>query len=127
MKTQIVRTLAIFSFLVCGMAIYASTTASGNDKVIGTWQYSAPDAPYGYQDGTFEFKEADGKLVAIAVVGDTAYEIKTIRKEGDTYSFNLFVDGVDVDFIIKSGDNGLTGKAEGDGWELPITFKPAKK
>lgn len=127
MKTQMTKTLAIFGFLLFTMAVYAGTMETAKDKLKGNWSYSLPDAPYGYQDGIIEFKETDGQLTAVAKIGNSTYDIKEIKKEGDTYHCSLYVDGSDVKVSIKPDKEKLTGIVLADGWEMPITFKPIKK
>jgi hypothetical protein len=127
MKTQITKALAIFGFLFVTMAVYAGAMDTNSDKLKGNWSYSVPDAPYGYQDGSIEFKETDGKLTAVARIGTSSYTIKEIKKEGDTYHCNLWVDGSNVKVSIKPDKEGLTGKAIADGREMPVTFKKIKK
>jgi hypothetical protein len=127
MKAQIVKAAAIFGFLFVAMAAYAVAMDSNSDKLKGNWAYSLPDAPYGYQDGSIEFKEVDGKLTAVAQVGTSSYTIKGIKKEGDTFHCSLYVDGSDVKVSIKPDKEGLTGTVTADGWEMPVTFKKIKK
>lgn len=124
---QITKTAAILGFLFFTMAAYAGTTDANSDKLKGAWSYSLPDAPYGYQDGTIEFKETEGKLTGIARVGASSYTIKEIKKEGDTYHCSLSVDGNDVKVSIKPDKEELTGTVITDGWEMPVTFKRIKK
>jgi hypothetical protein len=127
MKTQLTKTAAIFSFLFVVMAISAGTMDANGDKLKGNWSYSLPDAPYGYQDGRIEFKEADGKLTAVAYIGTTSYTIKGITKEGDTFHCSLFVDGNDVKVSITPYKGELRGTVTSEGWEMPVTFKKIKE
>jgi hypothetical protein len=127
MKTQIAKAAAIFGFLFVTMAVYAGTMDSNSDKLKGNWTYSLPDAPYGYQDGSIEFKEVDGKLTAVAHIGTSSYTIKEIKKEGDTFHCSLFVDGNDVKVSIKPEKEELTGTVTAEGWEMPVTFKKIKE
>jgi hypothetical protein len=127
MKTQLTKATAIFSFLLLTMAVYAGAMDANSDKLKGNWSYSLPDAPYGYQDGSIEFKETDGKLTAVARVGTASYTIKEIKKEGDTYHCSLLVDGSEVKVSIKPDKEELTGTVIADGWEMPVTFKKIQK
>ncbi|MDR1201156.1 MAG: hypothetical protein LBL58_05925 [Tannerellaceae bacterium] len=127
MKTQITKVVAIFSFLFFTMAVYAGTMGANSDKLKGNWSYSLPDAPYGYQDGSIEFKEVDGKLTAVARVGTSSYTIKEIKKDGDTFHCGLLVDGNEVKVSIKADKEELTGTVTADGWEMLITFKKIKE
>lgn len=127
MKTQITKVFAIFSFLLFTMAVYAGTMNSNSNKLKGNWSYSLPDAPYGYQDGSIEFKETDGKLTAVVKIGNSTHTINEIKKDGDTYRCSLYVDGSDVKVAIKPDKEELKGTVVADGWEMPVTFKKLTK
>ncbi|MDR1402106.1 MAG: hypothetical protein LBJ60_00205 [Tannerellaceae bacterium] len=125
MKTQVTKVWAIFSLLLFTMAAYGATMDSTGDKLKGAWTYSLPDAPYGYQDGRIEFKEAEGKLTAVVLVGNASYTIKEIKKEGDLYHCSLYVDGNDLKISFKPDKEELKGTvvAVTEGWEMPVTFR----
>lgn len=127
MKTKITKALAVLCCMLFCLTAYAGTTETNNDKLKGSWTYSLPDAPYGYQDGSIEFKETDGKLTGVAKIGDSTYNINEVKKEGDSYNCSLYVDGSDIKVSIKPDKDGLSGTVIADGWEMPVTFKPIKK
>lgn len=125
MKTQLAKVITLFVCLtLCLSSVYAQKKADG--KLKGTWNYALPDAPYGYQEGSIEFKEADGKQTAVVKIGSQTINIKEIKKAGDEYKCSLFVDGADVDVTFKPGTDKITGMVSTDGWEMPLTLTPKK-
>ena len=95
MKTNMGK---VFTTLLCMMmclSLYAQEFTLG--MVVGLWNFSAPDAPYGYQKGTCQ-----------------------IKKTGEC---NFYVDGTYVSLtFIQEGKNKLTGKANAEGMVIPVTF-----
>ena len=111
MKTNMGK---VFTTLLCMMmclSLYAQEFTLG--MVVGLWNFSAPDAPYGYQKGTCQIKKT----------GETEMTVKEIKKESDTYKCNFYVDGTYVSLtFIQEGKNKLTGKANAEGMVIPVTF-----
>ena len=110
MKTNMGK---VFTTLLCMMmclSLYAQEFTLG--MVVGSWNFSAPDAPYGYQKGTCQIKKTGENLSAVFTISDTEMTVKEIKKESDTYKCNFYVDGTYVSLtFIQEGKNKLTGKA----------------
>ena len=121
MKTNMGR---VFTTLLCMMmclSLYAQEFTLG--MVVGLWNFSAPDAPYGYQKGTCQIKKTGENLSAVFTINDTEMTVKEIKKESDTYKCNFYVDGTYVSLtFIQEGKNKLTGKANAEGMVIPVTF-----
>ncbi len=127
MKTQVMKAWATLFCLFIFLTAYAAENETNPDKLNGVWEYSLPDAPYGYQEGTLEFLQKDGKQAGVAKIEGSTYNINEIKKEGDFYTCNLYVDGNDVKVKIKSGKDKMEGTVIAGGWEMPVTLKPVKK
>ncbi len=112
MKTNMGK---VFTTLLCMMmclSLYAQEFTLG--MVVGSWNFSAPDAPYGYQKGTCQIKKTGENLSAVFTISDTEMTVKEIKKESDgTYVSLTF---------IQEGKNKLTGKANAEGMVIPVTF-----
>ena len=121
MKTNMGK---VFTTLLCMMmclSLYAQEFTLG--MVVGLWNFSAPDAPYGYQKGTCQIKKTGENLSAVFTINDTEMTVKEIKKESDTYKCNFYVDGTYVSLtFIQEGKNKLTGKANAEGMVIPVTF-----
>ena len=66
MKTNMGK---VFTTLLCMMmclSLYAQEFTLG--MVVGSWNFSAPDAPYGYQKGTCQIKKTGENLSAVFTI-----------------------------------------------------------
>lgn len=113
---------ALFCFLFC-IAVSAQERGQDVSKIVGKWSYSAPDAPYGYQDGSLEFKSEKGKLTAKINIQGSVIEVKEIKVHGDTYSSSFYVDGNPIDLSITQNESKLEGIADTGGVSIPVTFR----
>lgn len=113
--------------ILCSLFLCIALHAQNKD-VINLWDFSAPEAPYGYQEGTFLIKEQDGKLSGEVKIQQSTVAVKEIKKDGDYYTCSFYIDGQAVDVKFKAkGKNQLEGQALGGGMDIPFTCKPAKK
>ena len=120
----------IFTTLLCLLfciAISAQDKAADLSKLVGDWSFSAPDAPYGYQDGSFQIKQENGKLTAKVNIQGSTLEINDIKAKGDTYTSSFYVDGTPVDLTMTQKGNKLEGMADAGGMQIPVKFKKTKK
>ncbi|MDD2437605.1 MAG: hypothetical protein PHG27_01060 [Massilibacteroides sp.] len=116
-------------FILCSFLLAFAVEAQTKTSVItNVWEYSAPNAPYGYQNGFFKIMEEQGKLKGEIIIQQTTVSIPNIKKENDKYTCSFFMEGqtIDVNFIFKD-KNLLEGQALGGGMDIPFTCKPAKK
>lgn len=124
--TNVRRALSALLCLFFCIAVSAQDRGKDFSKLVGHWSYSAPDAPYGYQDGTLEFKSEKGKLTAKINIQGSFIEVKEIKAHGDTYTSSFYVDGNPVDLFITQKDNKLEGTADSGGMSIPVTFERKK-
>ena len=106
---------------------HISDKAADLSKLVGDWSFSAPDAPYGYQDGSFQIKQENGKLTAKVNIQGSTLEINDIKAKGDTYTSSFYVDGTPVDLTMTQKGNKLEGMADAGGMQIPVKFKKTKK
>ena len=120
----------VFTTLLCLLfciAISAQDKAADLSKLVGDWSFSAPDAPYGYQDGSLQIKQENGKLTAKVNIQGSTLEINDIKAKGDTYTSSFYVDGTPVDLTMTQKGNKLEGMADAGGMQIPVKFKKTKK
>ena len=127
MKTQVMKATFMICCMLFNVTIFAQNSSESQSELKGNWVYSAPDAPYGYQDGIIEFKNVDGKLTATVKINGSSYTIKTVSKNENQYTGSLYVDGNDVDITLIPDANKITGTAVVSGWEIPVTLTPQKE
>lgn len=119
----------VLSALLClffSVAVSAQGRGVDYSKIVGNWSFSAPNAPYGYQDGTLEFKSDKGKLTAKINIQGSVIEVKEIKAHEDTYTSSFYVDGNPVDLSITQKDDTLSGTADSEGMSIPVTMRRTK-
>jgi hypothetical protein len=113
--------------IICSLLLCIVLHAQNKD-IANLWAFSAPDAPYGYQEGIFLIKEQEGKLNGEVKIQQSTVVVKEIKKDGDFYTCSFYVDGQAIDVKFNTtGKNELQGQATGGGMDIPFTAKPAKK
>lgn len=113
--------------IICSLFLCIALHAQNKD-IVNLWSFSAPEAPYGYQDGTLLIKEKDGKLNGEVKIQQSTVTVKEIKKEGDYYTCSFYLDGQAVDVKFKSkGKTEIEGQALSAGMDIPFTCKPANK
>lgn len=127
MKANMKRIVtALLSLLFC-VAVSARDKVVDPDKLVGDWSFSAPEAPYGYQDGHVRIKKADGKLAARVDIQGGVVEVKEIRAKGDAFFASFYVDGTPVDLTLTPKGDKLEGTADAMGMRIPVKFKKTGK
>lgn len=122
MRTILKASICIFLLLVCSLSGYAQ-----DNKLSGTWNYKAPNAPYGYDTGTIKFKQVEGKLVAEMNINGSVINVDKIEKKGDAFVCNLSVDYNSVKVSFKPGKEKMTAIASlDDGTELNVEMTQQK-
>ena len=130
MQNSLTNMKKAFTTLLCLLfciTISAQDKAADLSKFVGDWSFSAPDAPYGYQDGSFQIKQENGKLTAKVNIQGSTLEINDIKAKGDTYTSSFYVDGTPVDLTMTQKGNELEGMADAGGMQIPVKFKKTKK
>ncbi len=93
----------------------------------GKWHFEVTDAPYGYQTGTVEFKNADKRVTAKVNIGYDTFTADIQKKKENTYVCHMYIEGsnVNVTFITKKGK--IKATAEANGMVMDVKLTRAKK
>lgn len=126
MKTNMGKVFVAFLCMMMCLSLNAQDLTPG--MVVGMWNFSAPDAPYGYQEGTCQIKKTGENLSAVFTISGTEMTVKEIKKENNSYKCNFYVDGTYVSLTFKQEDkNKLTGNADAEGMAIPVVFTKTVK
>ncbi len=111
------------------MLFTASTLMASNmeKKLVGTWKYQAPDAPYEYSEGQFVFTKKDGKLHGTAKVNYSQVDLEDLKVKGEKVTFTVYVEGEYVEIELELKGNKLTGAASYSEGTLDITAEKEKE
>ncbi|MDY3070452.1 MAG: hypothetical protein SOR57_12550 [Parabacteroides sp.] len=117
------------TFFALFMSVFALTAQAQGEKEVfqGKWDFNAPTAPYGYNEGELTFQQKNGKLTAIVELPNTDLNIQQLKKENFGYSCTEYIDGSEVTIkFIKVQENGKTSLkvvAEADGQVMDVKLK----
>lgn len=107
------------------MSLGSFTQAPKDVDPVGTWSFSAPDAPYDYQKGDIVVS-LEKKEYKVKVVFNEYYKMdaSNVKYEKNELSFRVYVDDETV-YIKGTFDEktGFTGKAMTSMGDMAITAK----
>ena len=102
-------------------------TVSADEKdVVGTWDYSAPNAPYEYSKGQIIITEGEDKLEGKVDIDGYEMKLNSVKVEDGVLSFSLYVEGEYVSVKLTINGDNLEGKASTSEGLLEATGKRAK-
>ena len=73
----------------------------------GKWNFEAPEAPYGFQDGTVEFKSIDDKTVAMINFGHLSYEFDVKETGKDLYATKVPIMGDELQVTLDNTNGDM--------------------
>ena len=122
-----IKILSLFSLLILSTGFLFAQNKS-DQKALGTWAFSAQEAPYGYTNGDIVITK-DGKELAGEIVFSEYYKIKVqnLKLENKVLTFKTNLEGESINVkvtITKDDMKGFVTFSEGT---LPITAKRKKK
>jgi hypothetical protein len=125
MKRLLISGSAGLIFLFAFM--FNATNISAKEKdVVGTWDYSAPNAPYEYSKGQIIITQGDDKLEGKVNIDGYEMKLNNIKVEGDVLTFSLYVEGEYVSVKLTVTGDTLEGKASTSEGLLDVTGQKAK-
>jgi hypothetical protein len=117
--------LSFFIFLLIPFN-FASFSQSGAKDITGTWNYYAPYAPEGYQNGVIIVGSGGNqKSVFLSFQNsDSPVPANNVKITGDSLEFSIFFQGDSVDVLLKlQSDTVMTGKAVSPEGETDLSLK----
>ncbi|OIQ38405.1 MAG: hypothetical protein BM563_06200 [Bacteroidetes bacterium MedPE-SWsnd-G1] len=91
------------------LASFTTTSNSNAKKILGTWSYEVPDAPYDYQEGDLIFEKADGELNGYAKIGGYKTEVDNLVVDGKNVTFSMYVEETEVEFDLEFDKKSFKG------------------
>jgi hypothetical protein len=120
-----------FFLIVTLLAGFSTVSAQSRNPLIGTWVFTASQAPWEYSRGkvVFETKEKEITGKVLFTSGVTVNMSKVVQ-EKDKVTFDFSVEGVPVKTIVTLEGNEFKGHAETYDGRIPFNGKkelPEKK
>ncbi len=113
--------------LSVSMSLSTQAVEKGNKKILGVWEFSAPDARQPYDKGILTLKEVDKKLAGELTVQGQALPIPQIDFLKDILTLGFEVENTPITLKLKLTDGQLQGSAETPDGPVTVTAVPAKK
>jgi hypothetical protein len=124
MKTKRLFCAILFAFSI---AFSAQAVVRSYQKVLGTWEFSAPSAPNPYSEGTIVLKEVDTKLTGELNIQGKKIAVKEVTFANDEMILKFEVENTFVTAKLKLVKGELAGNADSSSEGLiPVTAKLKK-
>jgi len=115
------------SLIILFALMFNVSTVSAKDKdVVGTWDYSAPNAPYEYSKGQIIITQGEDKLEGKVDIDGYEMKLNSVKLEDDVLAFSLYVEGEYVSVKLTVKGDSFEGKASTSEGLLEVTGKRAK-
>ena len=122
MKSIFIKS-TLFLFAIAMSSFTSLDDAIDGKKVVGTWAYSVPYAPDGYQNGDLVIEEKEGKLSGYTAMDGYKTTAEKMKLQGDKLTFELYVEGTKVSFDLTFDKKTFAGKVTYSEGILDITGK----
>ena len=109
----------MIAFLVVGFN--SDTFDFGIKKFVGVWEYKAPDAPYGYQNGTINLTREKRVLKGTVTIGSYASELQEIQTVKNQLKCYVSVEGERVRLKLDFDKDFFEGVAMSSEGDIPMT------
>jgi carbonic anhydrase len=113
--------------LVMLAASFTSLNAQKKVDPVGTWTYSADDAPYEYSSGDIIVSK-EGKAYAVEIKLGEYYKMNAtgVNYEKNVLSFKLYIEGETISVKATMGKEEFEGEASYSEGTIPVTGKKKK-
>lgn len=123
MKT---REILLTFLVIVSLSMSSKGTEPGFKKILGIWEFTAPDAPQPYNGGILTLKEVDQKLTGGFTVQGQALPIPKIDFAGNILSMNFEVENTPISLKLLLKDGVFEGTTQTPNGPVIVTAKPAK-
>jgi len=123
MKTS--RILLVI-LVIISLSLSSNAAEKKYKKIIGVWEFSAPNAPAPYNGGILTIKEVDRKLAGEFTIQGQAMAIPKIEFEENILTLGFEVENTPITLVLNLNDGVLEGTTDTPNGQVTVTAKPAK-
>ena len=80
-------------------------------KLIGTWEYSVPEAPYQYQKGEIIFEGKEGVLTGYFLIEGFKAQLRNLKSQKSKVTCEAYIEGMTVSFDLTFKKKSFLGTA----------------
>ena len=120
---KILRILLV-ALVVISFSLSSNAAEKKFKKIIGVWEFAAPNAPQPYDSGVLTIKEVDKKLAAEFTIQGQAMAVPQIEFAENTLTLGFEVESTPITLVLKLKDGVLEGVTQSPNGEIKVTAKP---
>ena len=124
---RIIASAAVFMLLFVSMSFSADEFAFGVKKFVGDWEYEAPNAPYGYQNGLISLTKEKKALKGTISIGSYSSDLDEIVTKKNKLNGVVIVEGERVELELNFDKDTFEGMAKSSQGNIPMTGKRSSK
>jgi hypothetical protein len=118
-------TILFITLISISISLSAQQGPGSKTDPAGTWRFTAPYAPEGYQSGTINIAMAEQKYTASMAFTGVEYNFtgSNVKLEKDVLTFSISVESESVFVTLKQEEPiKMTGTAVYSGGSVPLTL-----
>jgi len=123
---KILRLLLVL-LVVSSLTLSLNAAEKKFKKIVGVWEFAAPNAPQPYDAGVLTIKEVDKKLAAEFTIQGQAMAVPQIEFADNTLTLGFEVESTPITLILKLKDEVLEGTTDSPNGQIAVTAKQKKK
>ena len=116
--------ILLVALLVISVCLSSNAAEKKFKKIIGVWEFAAPNAPQPYDSGVLTIKEVDKKLAAEFTIQGQAMAVPQIEFAENTLTLGFEVESTPITLVLKLKDGVLEGITESPNGPIKVTAKP---
>jgi len=120
MKNIILKSTLIFTLILMS-SFTLLETFKVNKKILGEWEYTAPQAPYEYQKGVLVFSKEGKELKGEMVIGGYSMVMEELVNVKTNVKSRINIEGEIVSFDLNFDKNTFEGTASYSEGSLEIS------
>ena len=117
------KIISVIALLVLSTGLTFAQKKS-NSMVLGTWTFSAPEAPYGYNSGDIVIKKDKKELTGEIVFSEYyKFAVQDLKFEKGVLTFKAYVEGETINTKATIVKDNMKGTVVYSGGTMSITAK----
>ena len=123
---KIARVLLVV-LVVISVTLSSNAAEKKFKKILGVWEFAAPNAPQPYDNGVLTIKEVDQKLAAEFTIQGQAMAVPQVEFADNKLTLGFEVENTPITLILKLKDGILEGNTDTPNGQVTVTAKQKKK
>lgn len=118
----------LLAFLVIvSFSFSLNASEKAHQKILGVWEFTAPNARQPYTNGILTLKEIDQKLAGEFTVQGQVLAIPRIEFKNDTLTLGFEVENTPITLKLNLKDGVFEGITDTPDGPVTVTAKPTRK